>query len=75
MISIARLLISQSPAPVIQGGGWLELPDGRRCQPTPRQVYFAPWSQKPYVPARKKCSVRLRILSVWQRLTGAKGTA
>ncbi|MBO8132338.1 phage filamentation protein Fil family protein [Dickeya fangzhongdai] len=56
MISIARLLTSQSPSPVIpnQDKGWLELPNGQRVKPSVNQVYFAPWSQKPYMPAPKQ---------------------
>ncbi|MFC3393662.1 phage filamentation protein Fil family protein [Brenneria rubrifaciens] len=54
MISIARLLISQSPAPQPENKGWLELPNGRRVQPTPTQAYFAPSSKKPYVPTPKR---------------------
>ncbi|WP_315708969.1 phage filamentation protein Fil family protein [Brenneria uluponensis] len=60
MISIARLLKVQSPAPQ-PNKGWLELPNGQRFQPTPAQVYFAPWSKKPYMPAptRRRWFARL----------------
>ncbi|MGM3175817.1 phage filamentation protein Fil family protein, partial [Dickeya lacustris] len=50
MISIARVFISQPPIIPNQGKGWLELPNGQRVKPSVSQVYFAPWSQKPYMP-------------------------
>ncbi|EHD23618.1 MULTISPECIES: phage filamentation protein Fil family protein [Brenneria] len=65
MISIARLLISQSPAPQPENKGWLELPSGRRIQPKPSQVYFFPGRQKPYMPpaTRRRWFARLINLS------------
>ena len=67
MISIARLLKSQSPSPQLANGkGWLELPSGQRVQPTPAQAYFAPWSKKPYMPAMPR-------RSFWRRLIGVRG--
>ncbi|MEH0832351.1 DUF2724 domain-containing protein [Pectobacterium cacticida] len=77
MISIARLLISQSPSPGLkkQNKGWFELPNGQRCQPKPHQVYFAPWSSKPYMPEPKRRALSLRILSLLHRLIGMRGKA
>lgn len=67
MISIARLLTSQSASPQLpKGTGWLELPNGQRVQPTPKQAYFASWSKKPYVPAMPR-------RSLWRRLIGVRG--
>lgn len=67
MISIARLLTKQSPSPQLANGkGWLELPNGQRVQPTPKQAYFAAWSKKPYMPAIPR-------RSLWRRLIGVRG--
>ncbi|MDK9420330.1 DUF2724 domain-containing protein [Pectobacterium carotovorum] len=75
MISIARLLISQSPSPGLmnQGKGWFELSNGQRCQPKPHQVYFAPWSSKPYMPEQKRHLLSSRFLSLWHRFAGRRG--
>ncbi|PWC10912.1 hypothetical protein B4923_15485 [Brenneria roseae subsp. americana] len=64
MISIVRLLISQSPSPRQENKGWLELPNGQRFQPTPQQAYFAPWSKKPYVPTPKRRRWFARLLGI-----------
>ncbi|WP_409311530.1 phage filamentation protein Fil family protein [Pectobacterium sp. B1J-3] len=66
MISIARLLKTQSPSPTLanQGKGWFELPNGKRCQPKPNQVYFAPWSHKPYIPEPKRRSLGRRLMAL-----------
>ncbi|MBA5229615.1 phage filamentation protein Fil family protein [Pectobacterium aroidearum] len=63
MISTARLLKEKSPSPQ-DNNGWLELPNGRRFQPTPAQAYFAPWSKKPSMPAPKKRSWFARLMGV-----------
>ncbi|KHS99953.1 MULTISPECIES: phage filamentation protein Fil family protein [Pectobacterium] len=75
MISIARLLISQSPSPGLmnQGKGWFELSNGQRCQPKPHQVYFAPWSSKPYMPEQKRHALPLRLISLLHHLVGLRG--
>ncbi|WJM82654.1 phage filamentation protein Fil family protein [Pectobacterium brasiliense] len=77
MISIARLLISQSPAPGLmnQGKGWFELSNGQRCQPKPHQVYFAPWGSKPYMPEQKHRALPLRLISLLHRIVGLRGKA
>ncbi|MEC5343382.1 phage filamentation protein Fil family protein [Brenneria populi] len=62
MISIARLLISQSPSPQPENKGWLELPNGQRIQPKPSQVYFFPGRQKPYVQTVKRHRWITRLL-------------
>ncbi|KHS93235.1 hypothetical protein RC86_03605 [Pectobacterium brasiliense] len=64
MISTARLLKEQSPSPKPANKGWLELPNGQRIQPTPAQVYFAPWSKKPYMPANKKRRWFARLIGI-----------
>ncbi|GKW23467.1 hypothetical protein PEC311524_10610 [Pectobacterium carotovorum subsp. carotovorum] len=67
MISIARLLTSQSASPQLpKSTGWLELPNGQRVQPTPAQAYFASWSKKPYMPVMPR-------RSLWRRLIGVRG--
>lgn len=64
MISIARVFISQPPIIPNQGKGWLELPNGQRIKPSVSQVYFAPWSQKPYMPEPKKRRWFSRLMGI-----------
>ncbi|MFE8047580.1 phage filamentation protein Fil family protein [Brenneria goodwinii] len=66
MISIARLLKSQSPSPQLanHGHGWIELPNGQRWQPSACRVQFG----KGRLP-----HVRIKRRSWWRRLMGLRG--